>query len=435
MSSTSTAKIVPFPSQTEPKGTGRKSGKNKNREGSVRNINGKVYVDFIYLDERVRESSGLPWDDVNSKKVRGQLDKIIAKIKSGEFCFEEVFPNSKKKEFFTKKEIEQAGGNKKPRQLRYGEYFQSWLSFQKTSGNITGRTHRGYKWLIDVYLAPFFGDKTFEDLNSALFKQFLDWSKKRQLKGKPVGNATINKSLALLKCLCKSAAIDFGWRGSNDPFFGWKKLKEEDSYDNVHPFTLNEQQMLIEALPAHWKPYFMFAFATGLRIGEQIALKQADIDWEKGEVCINRAITFDHEGKIIEGGTKNRFSRGILPRLPGMMEALKSKEPIYRQFKGDYFFCNTAGGRIDNANLYHQVWIPALKRAGLEPRELRQTRHTFASIALALGETPGFVSKIMGHRDTEMIFKVYGKFVADAGMTKDGEALAKAYEKAFGKEG
>ena len=63
----------------------RKIGINRNKDGSVRNINGKVYVDFMYLGERVRESSGLKWNDENEKTVRKQLDKIMVYIESGEF--------------------------------------------------------------------------------------------------------------------------------------------------------------------------------------------------------------------------------------------------------------------------------------------------------------------------------------------------------------
>ena len=58
----SNAKVVPF-FQSRRKGKGyRKFDLNRNKEGSVRKVNGKVYVDFMYLGERVREPSGLPWN-------------------------------------------------------------------------------------------------------------------------------------------------------------------------------------------------------------------------------------------------------------------------------------------------------------------------------------------------------------------------------------
>ena len=100
----SQTKIIAFPPRPKVDESGRKSGINKNREGSVRKVNGKVYVDFVYLGERVRENSNLPWNDSNAKHVRDQLDKIIVKIKSGSFKFAEVFPSSRKKDYFAEKE-------------------------------------------------------------------------------------------------------------------------------------------------------------------------------------------------------------------------------------------------------------------------------------------------------------------------------------------
>ena len=97
-------KIVDFPSKPKIDEAARKSGINKNREGSVRKINGKVYVDFVYIGERVRESSNLPWNESNAKHVRDQLDKIIMAIKSGSFKFAEIFPNSRNKDYLSEKE-------------------------------------------------------------------------------------------------------------------------------------------------------------------------------------------------------------------------------------------------------------------------------------------------------------------------------------------
>ena len=86
-------KVILFPQRKKRSEKSRKSGINYNKEGSVRNINGKIYVDFMYLGERVREPAKLKWNDINSKFVRRQLDKIIIDIESGNFSFSQVFPD------------------------------------------------------------------------------------------------------------------------------------------------------------------------------------------------------------------------------------------------------------------------------------------------------------------------------------------------------
>src|SRR5208337_95375 len=108
------ASIITLRKSQQEKGKYRKYGLNRNREGSVRKINGKVYVDFPYLGERVRESSDLEWNEANARVVREQLDKIIVAIKAGTFRFSEVFPKSKSKEYFREKEIQALGLEKAP---------------------------------------------------------------------------------------------------------------------------------------------------------------------------------------------------------------------------------------------------------------------------------------------------------------------------------
>jgi len=51
-------------------------------------------LDFYYLGKRVREPSGLSDTNSNRKRVRKQLDLIIAEIENDLFQFAKRFPNS-----------------------------------------------------------------------------------------------------------------------------------------------------------------------------------------------------------------------------------------------------------------------------------------------------------------------------------------------------
>lgn len=73
------------------------------------------------------------------------------------------------------------------------------------------------------------------------------------------------------------------------------------------------------------------------------------------------------------------------------------------------------------------MWTPSLKKANVRIREMKQTRHSFATNALSHGENPLWIAKVMGHRNTDMIIKVYGKFIEDDKGTVDGDLLTKAY--------
>ena len=56
----------------------------------------------------------------------------------------------------------------------------------------------------------------------------------------------------------------------------------------------------------------------------------------------------------------------------------------------------------------------------LKIREMKQTRHTFATVALSCGENPLWIAKVMGHRNTDMIIRVYSKYIENAAGSEDG---------------
>jgi integrase len=125
-----------------------------------------------------------------------------------------------------------------------------------------------------------------------------------------------------LKMICKDAAISYGWQSNFNPFFGFKRLPEGNSYENIQPFNLAEQARIIRTLPVHWKSYFMFAFSSGLRQGEQIALQPDDIDWSRNLLSVRRAFTRDDNGKVMLGETKNRYSRRVIKLTESMLKPL-----------------------------------------------------------------------------------------------------------------
>jgi len=423
------AKIIKLPLPAKHPDKTRKSGLNRNKEGSVRKVNGKVYIDFMYLGERVRESSGLAWNDKNAKHVREQLDKIAVGIISGTFRFGKVFPNSKKADYFSEKERLLFGLNKTPDQVIFKDYAWAWYNLFKDSGRVSGRTLWGYKSYLNLYLIPYFGELTFAGLNKSTFDKFVSWAKKQKFRKKPIINETVNKIFVPLKMICKDAAIEYGWGSTYNPFFGFKKLPPEgDSYDEIFPFSMDEQSKIIVCLAGHWKPYFDAAFKIGLRQGEQIAIKPNDIDWSKRLLHIRRAFTRDENGTVMLGKTKNKYSRRTIKLIPVMYDAVKAQKKIYDQFKGEFFFCSTTGKRIDRSHLRQRVWSPALTKADVEYREIKQTRHSFATNALSCGENPLWIAKVMGHRDTDMIIKVYSKFIENAGGFADGTNLNAIYQ-------
>ena len=421
--STSRTNVLAFPKPGKRSEKKRKAGLNCNREGSVRNVNGKVYVDFMYLDERVREFSGMIWSEKNAKLVREQLDRIILAMKAGTFRFAEIFPESRNREYFTEKERQVFNLQPNPDQVIFRDYTEEWYRLLRDSGRLAGRTLREYRSYLENYLIPFFGKMPFSRFNAHLFEEFVSWARKQRFKGNSVCNKSINKYFVPMKLICRQASIAYRWGSGFDPFFGFKRLPEDERRDDIFPFSLEEQKKLRLELPDHWKPYFDFALRSGLRPGEQIALKPTDIDWVRGLLYVERAITLDEDGRRTEGNTKNKYSRRKIRLTEGMAKALKEQKKIHDPLGCEYFFCTPNGCAVHLSNLRRKAWIPALKRSGVKLREMKQTRHTFATVALSCGENPLWVAKVMGHRDAEMVIKVYSRYVENLRGMEDGSTV------------
>jgi integrase len=102
-------------------------------------------------------------------------------------------------------------------------------------------------------------------------------------------------------------------------------------------------------------------------------------------------------------------------------------EALQRQFEvngkvSDYVFCNQTGQPLDNKNFSDRVWYPLLRHLGLDKRRPYQMRHTAATLWLASGEAPEWIAKQLGHTSTEMLFRVYSRYVPNL-TRQDGSAM------------
>lgn len=86
-------------------------------------------------------------------------------------------------------------------------------------------------------------------------------------------------------------------------------------------------------------------------------------------------------------------------------------------------FTNAQKRRLNYAVVARSVWYPALERAGLQRRNPHQTRHTFATLLLAAGESPEWIANQMVHTTTTVLFRVYSRYVPNL-TRRDGSAFA-----------
>lgn len=187
----------------------------------------------------------------------------------------------------------------------------------------------------------------------------------------------------------------------------------------VDPLSRDEMEAVLVDLREHYPvpvwAYFEFAFMTGMRPEEIIALRWGDVDWRASEVRVERARS---GGKV---GPLKTYQVRDVELVTRAVAALKAMKPATMMRDGE-IFQNPVTGRAwhDERSQRDHYWAPALRRRGIRARRAYNTRHTYATNSLLAQVNPTYVSRQMGHRNAKLLFTTYAKWIdgADRGREK-----------------
>lgn len=368
-----------------------------------------IEITFSYRGERCRERVPLKPTPANLKRAEQHRAAILYAISAGTFDYAATFPNSPRAVKFA----EYAG------QVQTVEvYLETWLERKKRQ--IKASTYRGYREIVHGLLIPRFGGMLVAALSRAHIKDWL--SVIDEGRSKPVSN----KRLANVQSCMRSALDDAMEDGAipSNPLAGWQYQRSEAPRegDDIDPFTPQEQSAVLGALAPQVRNLIQFAFWTGLRTSELIALNWSDIDFLRGYVHVRKALT--RAAKGVAETTKTRAGTREVKLLAPAVAALQAQKPLTLMAPGGEVFQHpTTSERYSGDHQIYRLWGSALRRAGVRYRRPYQTRHTYASMMLSAGEYPMWVAKQMGHKDWTMIARVYGRWMPEADLKAGQKAV------------
>ena len=119
---------------------------------------------------------------------------------------------------------------------------------------------------------------------------------------------------------------------------------------------------------------------TGCRLGEIVTLRWEDVDLEAGELGLRDAKTGARQVALSPAAVR---VLSTIPRVADNSWVIAGRKP---------------GTRLGNLNA---SWLVVRARAGLKDVRLHDLRHSFASRALALGESLSMIGKLLGHRKVQ----------------------------------
>lgn len=313
-----------------------------------------------------------------------RYDPIRYEIKLGTFDYLKHFPFSKKAKSFRQGRADQ---------YTIQEALKDWL--HRNEPNYELSTLHGYNSAVYHHLIPQFGALKIADLSVIQVKE---WLAKLTCSNKRKNNVLIPLR-RLYEELYLDEVID------KNPLDRIKNLTI--SPREPEPFSLDEIEKILDQLQAQERNLIQFAFWSGLRTSELIALTWQDVDLANNRFYIRRAKVRG----IIKGTKTSAGSRSVV--LQAQAKQALINQHAFTGLLNETIFHDSRKNQPwkNDQSIRKGVWTPALKKAGVKYREPYQTRHTFASILLSRGEEPMWVATQMGHKDWGMIRKVYGRWI------------------------
>lgn len=396
----------------------------------TRKESGCLFFDFRYRGERCRELTMLPDTSANRKRLEKVLVSIEADIANNTFNYRRYFPSSRNAGKFDQARSSDAashlatsvqsvevpifGAANTDRFIShtplFSEFAETWYSEKEIEWR---RSHKQrVRDDLTKVLIPQFGEKSVGQITKADILAFRAALAKRpaQRKATPLSSSRINRILNPLRQIINEAADRYEFL---TPFQSFKQLKVKKS--DVDPFTLEEVKSIISNVRADYRQYFIVRFFTGLRTGEVHGLQWKYIDFENRLILVRETFVLGEDEY-----TKTDSSQRDIQMSQVVFEALKEQQQITGGMK--YVFCNRKGEPFDNKNLISRVWNPILRYLGLKVRRPYQCRHTAATLWLASGEAPEWIARQLGHSTTEMLFRVYSRYVPNL-TRRDGSAF------------
>ncbi|MAG65298.1 MAG: integrase [Pseudomonadales bacterium] len=369
---------------------------------------GKLFFDFRYKNKRCREQTALEDTPVNRRKLEGILKKIEAEITLGSFEYARYFPGSRNARQFSETENLKAASQRHATPL-FSDFADTWfaemrIQWRKSHVDTVESTLRSY-------LKHNFGEKEVGSITKAEILSFRSQlAKVRYGKDKPLSAERINHIMTPLRMILNEAADRYEF---TSPYLGIKSLKVPRV--DVAPFTLEEVRQILATVREDYRNYYTVRFFTGMRTGEIDGLQWQFVDFDRRQILVRQALVND---EMVY--TKNDGSFRSIDMSGPVFDALLAQKEATGKF--DYVFCSRTGSPLAHRNITQRVWYPLLRHLGLQKRRPYQTRHTAATLWLAAGEAPEWIARQMGHTTTEMLFRVYSRYVPNL-TRRDGSAM------------
>lgn len=292
-----------------------------------------------------------------------------------------------------------------PARLNVSEYLDRWLEGARPT--VRPNTYDGYESTLRLHVKPEIGQRTLTRLGpqdlSALYQKLL---------AAGLSPRTVQLTHAVIHRALRQAER-WGLVGRN--VAGLVDAPRAAS-PAIRPLAPDEIKRLLRAATGdRYEALYVVAVTTGLRSGELLGLRWADVDLANGTLHVRQQAQRTRGGwTFVEPKTGAGRRTVTLPAMT--VESLKAhriRQNEERLKLGaawedlDLVFANEVGRPVERQNLQRRSFEPLLKRAKLRPIRFHDLRHSAATLLLTEGVHPKVVQERLGHATISVTLDIY----------------------------
>jgi len=365
--------------------------------GGVEPKANRIQLTFSYRGKRYRPTLDLAPTQANLRHAARRLEEIKHKIRTGSFVFAEEFPGYRFLDAVTVT-VTRARPT----------FDQVADAFLASIGGLDFATRESYRKILNAHWRSKFGKLRIDEIRYGELAAHIG--------GRPWGSMKTRNNVASV------GRLVFGFAHADEliernPMDRIKTLRVQKAPPD--PYAVEEAEALLAGILADWGEhdanYFEFAFFTGLRPSEEIALLWSDADLQAGRLRVERARVMGRD----KATTKTYVAR-LLELCPRSLEVLRRQRELTGLADREVF-THPSGDRYRDLQAQLKRWDHTHKRLGLRRRVPYQTRHTSVTWNLMTGKNLLWVAEQHGHSPAVML-KTYARWTSGA-TEEDIEAI------------
>jgi len=298
-----------------------------------------------------------------------------------------------------------SGNLPQPGKRTVSDLLDAWL--EAVAPTLKPSTLESYRKVANAYILPLIGKVRLNRLTPDVVQRLIT---PLQQQGKA---RTATKVYTTLHRACRVAVL-WGWLANNPCE---RILRPQYRVERREMWAKDDLQRFLEGAQGHpLYPLYLLLVATGMRLGEALALRWSDVDWAAGTVQVERSVQ-RIRGEWVFGSPKSKSSIRSVTLPSEVLATLKQHRLHQLKELGagwspeGLVFCNRAGEVLCQSVVQHNLQR-LCERLGLPPLTPHGLRHLHASLLLSEGLPIPLVSRRLGHANAAVTMGIYAHCVS-----------------------